>query len=107
MGDRVDVVVGTETLEDCTVVSVDGELDMAGAGSLERALSAVAEQPYVVLDLSGCTFLDSAGVRAIAGAVREADRVAVVADDPGIVRVLEIAALDTMVSIHPSLEDAR
>lgn len=107
MGDRVDFVVETEKLDDCTVVRIGGELDMAGAASLEEVLTAAAEQSYVVLDLSACTFLDSAGVRAIAGAVRQAERVAVVAANPAIVRVLEITALDTMVSMYPSLEDAR
>ena len=106
MGDRVDFAVETEMLHDCAIVRVDGELDMAGASSLEEALSA-AEHPYVVVDLSECTFLDSAGVRAIAAVAREADRVAVVATDPGIVRVLEITALDTAVAVHSSLEDAR
>jgi anti-sigma B factor antagonist len=107
VGDRVDFAVETETLDDCAVVRVDGELDMSGAASLEEALSAAAERPSIVLDLSGCTFLDSAGVRAIAGAARQSGRVSIVATDPGIVRVLEITALDTLVSVHPSLEDAR
>jgi anti-sigma B factor antagonist len=107
VGDPVDLVVETEKLDDCSVVRIRGELDMAGATSLEEALTAAAEQSYVVLDLSACTFLDSAGVRAIAGAARQAERVAVVAADPAIVRVLEITALDTMVSIYRSLEDAR
>jgi hypothetical protein len=31
----------------------------------------------------------------------------VVAANPAILRVLEITALDTMVSMYPSLEDAR
>jgi anti-sigma B factor antagonist len=107
VGDRVDFAVELELLDDCAVVRVDGDLDMAGAASLEEALSEAAEQPYVVLDLSACTLLDSAGVRVIATAVGAAERVAVVTSDPGIERVLEITALDTMVAVHPSVDDAR
>ena len=35
-------------------------------------------------------------MRAIAASVRQADRVSIVATEPGILRVLEITALDTM-----------
>jgi anti-anti-sigma regulatory factor len=38
--------------------------------------------------------------------VRGARRLSIVATDPAILRVLEITALDTVVSIHPSLDDA-
>lgn len=99
--------IAVEHLDDRVVVHVEGELDMASADSFEDAVSPVASSPHVVLDLSGCTFLDSAGMRLIAATVRQAPRVSVVATDPGVLRVLEIAAVDTMVGVHASLEDAR
>jgi anti-anti-sigma factor len=106
VGDRVNFAVAVETRDDCLVVRVDGELDMANVESFEHALAADTGPSHVVVDLGGCTFLDSTGMRAIASAAREAGRVSIVATEPGILRVLEITALDTMVSIHPSLEDA-
>jgi anti-anti-sigma factor len=105
VGDRIDFAVELETLADRAVVHVGGELDMAGAETFGKALAEAAESGHVVIDLGDCTFLDSAGVRAISAAARDADRVSVVASDPGIVRVLEITALDTMVTVHPSLDD--
>jgi anti-sigma B factor antagonist len=104
--DRVNFAVAVETRDDCLVVRVDGELDMANVEPFEDALAADSSSSHVVIELSGCTFLDSTGMRAIASAVRDADRVSIVATEPGILRVLEITALDTMVSIHPSLDDA-
>lgn len=98
--------VAVETRDDCLVVRVDGELDMANVEPFEDALAAGTDSSHVVVDLSGCSFLDSTGMRAIASAAREADRVSIVATEPGILRVLEITALDTMVSIHPSLDAA-
>ena len=98
--------VAVETRDDCLVVRVDGELDMANVESFEGALAVNPSSSHVVIDLSGCTFLDSTGMRAIAASVRQADRVSIVATEPGILRVLEITALDTMVSIRPSLDDA-
>ena len=98
--------VAVEARDDCLVVHVEGELDMANVGPFEDALAADVGSAHVVVDLGGCTFLDSTGLRAIVSAAREADRVSIVATDPGILRVLEITALDTMVSIRPSLDDA-
>jgi anti-sigma B factor antagonist len=90
-------------------VFVTGELDLATAPRLDEALAAVTAD-LVVVDLSGCTFLDSAGIRALVGAARtlaEADRgLRVVTSDAGILRLLEITGVDTLIRVHPSLEDA-
>jgi anti-anti-sigma factor len=107
VGDRVDFAVGLERLDDHAVVHVAGEFDMAGFEQFEEVLAHAARSGHVVVDLGDCTFLDSAGVRAIAAAVRDAERVSIVAADPAIVRVLEITALDTLVAVHPSLDDVR
>jgi len=106
VGDRLDFEVAVEHLDDCVVVRVEGDLDMGSAQAFEDAMSSVGSAPHVVIDLSECTFLDSAGMRLIATAVRHAARVSVVATDPGILRVLEITSIDRMVDVHPSLEDA-
>ena len=91
---------------ECVVVRVEGELDLATATELEVAVAAVGSTAHVVFDLSGCSFLDSAGMRIIAKAVQEVPRVSVVATDPGTLRVFEITSVDTMVSVHSSVEDA-
>lgn len=61
-GIRVDVT----SVEGATILTVDGELDMATA---DRLVGAVAELPAahepLVLDLSGVSFLDSSGMRAL------------------------------------------
>lgn len=106
VGDRVDFAVVVKPVGDCVVVRVEGELDMASAGTFEEAMNSAPMTQHVILDLSACTFLDSTGMRVIAATVKEAPRVSVVATDPGVLRVLEITAVDTMVSVHPSLEAA-
>jgi anti-sigma B factor antagonist len=91
------------------VLHVSGDLDLATAPRLEEALLDVSEQD-VAIDLAGCTFLDSAGIRSLVAAARrlsEAGRsLKVVTADPGIVRLLEITAVDTVIDVHPSLDDA-
>lgn len=91
------------------VVFVTGELDLATAPRLDEVLGAVTAEA-VVVDLSGCTFLDSAGIRALMGTARtfaEADRgLRMVTSDAGILRLLEITGVDTLIRVHPSLDDA-
>ena len=102
----MDFAVIVDRRSECVVVRVEGELDMATAPELEAAVGAVGSTPHIVIDLSGCSFLDSAGMRIIAKAVQEVPRVSVVATDPGTLRALEITSVDTMVSVHTSVEDA-
>ena len=91
------------------VLRVSGELDLASVPRLEEALATVSADPTVI-DLSECTFLDSSGVRILASAGRKLSeagrRFAIVASNPGLLRVLEITGVDTMLAVHHSTESA-
>ena len=90
------------------VVHVSGELDLATAPVLEATLEGVSHE-QLVIDLSGCTFLDSAGIRTLVAAARDrsgASRLRIVTADPGIVRLLEITGVDTIIHVHPSIDAA-
>ena len=51
------------------MLGVSGELDLVGAPRLERACAALEDQHgRVLLDLSGLTFIDCAGLRAVLAA---------------------------------------
>ena len=96
-----------DMLDDCVVVRVEGDLDMANAASFDETVESTASDSHLAIDLRACTFVDSSGMRAIAAAAKRHPRVSVVATDPGILRVLEITALDTMLAVHASLEEVR
>ena len=102
----MDFAVASDRHDDFVVVRVEGELDMASAPALADEIARVTSAPHIVIDLGSCTFLDSAGMRVITETVGKAPRVSVVATDPGVLRVLEITAVDTMVTVHASVEDA-
>ena len=93
------------------VARVTGELDLATAPRLERLLEE-REQPAstLVIDLSGVTFVDSSGVRVLVREARRAQeagtRLALVSEDPAVLRLLEITALTEMVPVHPTLDAA-
>jgi anti-sigma B factor antagonist len=106
-----DVEVTRETLPGgAIVVRVEGELDLATSASFEEALTDPGTGGRLVIDLTECTFLDSSAVRLLVGAIRDCEenqtQVSLVATDPGILRVLEIAAVDTMLPVHDSLDSA-
>lgn len=96
--------------EGALVIRVTGDLDLASSPRFEEALATAPTATHVVIDLTGCTFLDSSGVRAVIQTVHEVSeggqRVDVVAASAAILRVLEITGVNRMVSIHLSLEDA-
>lgn len=89
---------------------VVGELDLATCPAVEEAIAPVASSSRVIVDLTGCTFLDSSGLRILMRARREVGEgegvLELVAADPTIVRVLEIANVDSVLTVHSTLDAA-
>jgi len=57
-----------------TVVRVTGELDLATADRFRRAVAEALAGGPAVIDLAALEFIDSSGVRALDGVLRDADR---------------------------------
>jgi len=87
-------------------LALRGELDMYSAPLLERELESAAKRrpQQIVLDLSGLSFMDVSGLRAILDAARRARREGgslVIANPmPHIVRLLELTAIDQSVEVQ-------
>jgi len=92
------------------VLRIEGELDMATAPELEEALLGAGFDRRLVIDLTGCTFLDSSAVRVLVSSARDSEAaggsLALVAPDARILRVLQISGVDTMLPVHPTLDAA-
>ncbi|CAN5721939.1 hypothetical protein BH18ACT13_BH18ACT13_10850 [soil metagenome] len=107
-----DLEITVEALSEtsATVVRVHGDLDMATCPECETALEGTDPGKRTVIDLLGCTFLDSSALRVLIATARDAGSaggdVLLVAQDPGILRVLQIASVDTMCQIHETVESA-
>jgi anti-sigma B factor antagonist len=106
-------VAATEQLDNGTpVVRVMGEVDLATAPALEEALLGVGDDRVgaVIVDLTGCTFLDSSGIRALLGArerlERSNRRLALALSTQAVLRVFQITRLDELFEIYPSVGDA-
>ena len=96
--------VAVEHLDGTVLVCPIGELDLATAPELERVLERLASEPSaIVLDLSGVTFADCAGLRPVREALCRGGslgrHVRLSSPRPAVRRVLELAGLDE----HPAL----
>jgi len=98
--------------ERATVVTIGGEVDLSNADRLlDELMTRVGTTPWLVLDLSGCSYLDSAGLRMIARVdmrcrtVGSGLRLVV---DPGgsIDRVLAMTHMDEVLTVDPLLREA-
>ncbi len=87
------------------VLQIAGELDAYTAGAIEELLSDRDHSGDVRVDLSGVTFIDSTGIRAIVRAdndLRSKDRALIIqSPSASVMRLLELTALDERFRIEP------
>lgn len=94
------------------VVAGAGEIDLTNAESFRDALLSALNTGAagLVVDLTATTFIDSAGVTALARASRRASsseatmRLAVTAAP--VLRVLNLVGIDQLIEVHPSVDAA-
>lgn len=87
-----------------------GELDAYTVGQFREALTALADEPRLLIDLSEVPFMDSAGLGALIGGIRrarEADgEVVVSCSRPNLIRLLHTTGFDRIVPVTESIEEA-
>jgi anti-sigma B factor antagonist len=94
------------------VVSLPVEIDIANAGQVREDLLAVLNRgpAALIVDMTGTTFCDSAGVNAIVRAYKRAEAcgagMRLVVSAPTVQRVLAITGVDHLIGIWPSLAAA-
>jgi anti-anti-sigma factor len=98
---------------DHTLVKVRGDLDIATAPALrERLVAALRPRTGpLILDLSGVSFCDAAGLAVLIGTQRRAAARGIVmllaAPGPRLYALLEFTGLDRSLSVHQTVADAR
>lgn len=93
------------------VVSVGGEVDLSWSPQLRKAiLDALATRKPVAVNLSQVSYIDSSGIAALVEGFQQArgknQRFALVAISSAVRAVLELARLDRVFPIYPTLSDA-
>ena len=104
--------IGFEDAERATVATIDGEVDMSNADRLlDELMARVGSAPWLVIDLSACSYLDSAGLRAVARVDLRCRDVGaglrLVVDPAGAVdRALTMTRMSEVLTVDRSLGDA-
>ncbi|PRY33778.1 anti-sigma factor antagonist [Umezawaea tangerina] len=97
--------------QDVTVVSVSGEVDMVSAPALRAGVTAnLVDGGKLVLDLTGVSFLGSAGLAVLVEAAQQsrsrAIAFSVVAADRAVTRPIAATGLGEVFDVHPTLDEA-
>jgi anti-anti-sigma factor len=92
-----------------TIVTLDGEFDLAERGRMDDAFHAALESPLIVLDCERTRYIDSTALgcilRARKAAVAKGSEMIVVAPSPNIRHLFEVCGLAEVVDIRESLAD--
>ena len=95
------------------VIAVRGELDLSTAPDLEGPLNAAVDgdgAASVLIDLSGCEFIDSTGIALIVRGWQTLEgngggRLAICSPNAQVRRVLDVSGLDQSIPVHASRDD--
>lgn len=105
-------ILSVRSENDCTVVAVRGELDIASAPALRTELLGLLgpHARRIVVDLSEVTFCDSSGLAVLVGASRRAwllgGVLRLAAPAPPVTAVLRLTGLDRHFEIFPTVQAA-
>jgi anti-anti-sigma factor len=100
--DGAELVLDAKALGACTLVGVQGDLDLSTAPQLQRCLNALDD---VILDLRPCRFMDSMGVSVLLTHWREHRLEVICAANGATCRVLKLL-LAGVVTLHEDLPSA-
>ncbi len=106
------IVVHAHERAPWTVLTVAGELDVAGAPDLrQHVMTAVRTGTHrLVLDLTGVDFIDSFGLGVLVGALKRVrlldGDLRLVVPEPRVRRVLEVCDLDRVFTLYATVDDA-
>ncbi|HEV2368289.1 MAG TPA: STAS domain-containing protein [Acidimicrobiales bacterium] len=95
---------------DHVVCRPHGELDAFTVSGFRETLAELASRPRVVIDLSGVSFMDSAGLGALIGGIRRirenGGEVAVACNRPTLIRLLRTTGFDRIVAVVDTVAEA-
>lgn len=105
------LITRRELARDTSLLSVEGDLDLASAPSLKWALADLqaAGSRHVVVDLAKVSFIDSTALGVLVGAQRGLDpgvKLAIACAEENVLRIFELTGLNGMFEIVPTLHDA-
>ncbi|MBM3515432.1 MAG: STAS domain-containing protein [Alphaproteobacteria bacterium] len=94
-----------------TIVGLSGDVDLQTSPSVrQKLLECLDKQKKLVVDMSNVAYIDSSGVASLVEAFqvsrKKGAKFALAAVSPSAMRVLSLARLDKVFSIHPDVTAA-
>ncbi|HTW82837.1 MAG TPA: STAS domain-containing protein [Candidatus Sulfotelmatobacter sp.] len=93
------------------VIRLVGEHDIASRSDVTAALQAAGDNPAVIVDLTSVDYVDSTTIEELFRAIRRAGalggKLALVAPNERLVRILSIAGVTRLARIVDTLDEAR
>ena len=92
------------------VVAFEGEVDLEHSPTARRVLlDCVEEGSDIIVDMSAVAYIDSSGIASLVEALQTArrnhTRFSLAAVSPAAMRVFQLARLDKVFTIHPTVAD--
>lgn len=102
----------SEALGDYVLVRLRGEVDLSWSQQVRKTiLEALDDSPQVGVELSQVSYIDSSGIAALVEGFQNArekgSKFGLVAASKAVMAVLQLARLDRVFPMFPTLEDAR
>jgi anti-sigma B factor antagonist len=104
--------VSSRPEKEACIVTVGGEVDLYSSPALKTSLIEADGVGWrlVIVDLSGVSFIDSAGLGVLVGALRRAredgGELALVCDSEGILKILRLTGLDRVFPLAATVDKA-
>ena len=110
-GGAMDVTLGVRPGDDGTVVAVSGEVDVCTEAPLQQALLRIMREhgARLLLDVSGVSFMDCAGLRALLATRRRAEMhggfLRLIATSAAVRRIIELTGAHEALATERSTTD--
>lgn len=105
------MTVEVQTVQGVAVVVLKGDVDLQFSPKVRKALlQCLSEKQDVLVDMADVSYIDSSGIatliEAFQGARKAGTRFGLAGVSASAMRVLQLARLDKVFSVHPSIEEA-
>jgi anti-anti-sigma factor len=101
-----------EHVDGVPVIAISGRLDATSAPTFDTSMKELLATPHtrVLVDLSGVTYISSAGLRSVLLLVKHAaasgGRVGLYSASPQVAEVIEISGFPSLLDVYPDRESA-
>ncbi len=99
--------------DELALITLDGRLDIDGARAIDDrfGFAVTTRKMNVIVDLAAVSFLASIGIRLLMSGARgqqaRGGKLVLAAPQAGVLKVLEIAGIDQLISVYDDVESAR